>query len=205
MTLTIPLLLCLLTLVAAFLSQRNKSLKPLPATSTPTAHDEPVEHIEEALAAIRTKRERARRNILHSGNVLELRDVQVICEKGHQHKFSRFTRDLGEGPITYSLLETRKVSNFDHEGFYQGETAFGRPHGEGLGWVNACFGCPTCHAQRFSFAKFELDDYTTCGRHLVRKGHAECPLCAELDKCAEEEMQLLVKLHKSQFPQRKAS
>ncbi len=202
MSLAIPLLLLLATIAAAYVHHQRS--KPKAQVMELEPYQEPTAQLEAALEDLRIRREKVRRKLLLRGDVVELRDVSVICEKGHQHKFQRFNRGFTSGP-SHSLLASRNIANFDHDGNFNGPTSFGKQTGEGLGWVSASFGCPTCSAQRFSFAKFEHNAYTTCGNHLVRKNLDHCPMCREMERSSREEMLLLAKLHRSQFPQMKAS
>ncbi len=203
MSILIPLLLCIATIVMFYTTQKRKPEPKI--VRLPVAPTENADEIESELATLRARREEVRSRLVRSGDVIELKNISVICEKGHRHSFNRFIRDASGAPSAYSLLDSRNLACYDHDGNYAGPSAFGRAAGEGLGWVNACFGCPTCQAQRFSFAMLRHNEYTTCGNHLVRKGLDECPLCAALEVSANDEMHLLARLSKVQFPQRKAS
>lgn len=184
MTLFIPMLLCIAVVGAAFFGWKKPKSDQI-LTSRLVATD-----LEERVADIRAKRDRIVQDALARGMAFLGSQVQLTCECGHAHTFDEFKRHHG-GPSDRSVFLDYHNLVFHHEVHgYRGPAVEARKVGEGLGWVGTDFGCSKCRSQKFRYNVFEMNAYTSCGQHLVRRDQISCPICDAYDQAIREEMQL---------------
>lgn len=184
MTLFIPMFLCVAVAGAALFGWK----KPKSESCATTEASSP--EVNERVAEIHAKRDRLIADAIERGVVFMGSQVRLTCECGRGYSFEEFRRHRS-GPIDRSVFLDQHNLVFHHDVHgYRGPSVDSRVVGEGLGWVGTDFGCPECRSQKFRYGVFEMNAFTTCGTHLVRRDQVSCPVCDAYEQAIREELQL---------------